>query len=216
MKYSDVETKRVVKDGQGKVLGKVMNPIWSSFAFMLILILFFCAKDFFKDMFTRASQYEIRYEQEDTMNNGQKLYRLYINGEYAEDVDYNTYSLLDEDGNMDIKFCHMVNSGKRLFNAILLGVMILIGLKIAKSSVEGTPFTKENVKRICTIACLQLVVAFVPGFLAFVMKAFRFSYAHGTFDIEGLYMFVIAFVIAMIAHVFNYGVKLQEDSDSIL
>ena len=75
---------------------------------------------------------------------------------------------------------------------------------------------EENcVKRIRIIGILQLLLAIVPGMLAFVMKFIKFTYISTTLTLHDFYMFLIAFIIMMIAQIFDYGVKLQEDSDSI-
>ncbi|MBR5421968.1 MAG: hypothetical protein IK115_12560 [Lachnospiraceae bacterium] len=47
------------------------------------------------------------------------------------------------------------------------------------------------------------------------MSFIRFNYYSSSFDISTLYLFAIAFVIVMIAFIFEKGLALQEDVDSI-
>ena len=62
---------------------------------------------------------------------------------------------------------------------------------------------------------MQLALAVVPGLIAFTMKFFKFEYSSLRFQWPGFFMFIIAFAIMTLANVFDYGVKLQEDIDSI-
>ena len=93
--------------------------------------------------------------------------------------------------------------------------MLYIVVIIARNSVGSTPFTVENSRLIRVIAGLQLSLCVVPGLVRMVMSFIKFNYYSSTFDVGSMYMLAIAFVIAMIAYVFEKGRSLQEDVDSI-
>ena len=201
---------------EGKTARKIMNPLWSLLTFMLIMIIFFTGENFVTDLLSKDASYEVRLVEEETLDNGQMTYRLYKNGEYMSDVDYNDYFTLDENGNTDFHYCAMIESTRNMIYSIIFCIIILIMIKIAQNTLNGTPFTKENVKLLRLICVLEMLLAVLPGLAEFVMRTIRFNYVKGTFGFETLYPFFVAFGIAMIAQVFNYGVNLQEDSDSIL
>lgn len=184
-------------------------------AYFFIMLLLFRIEDFIGTAISSQETFDVRYETEDTLSNNQKIYRLYKNGEYYMDVDYNEFSLLDDEGTMNYKYCALILEAKSLCYSILLSIMLVMGVLVAYSTTKGTPFTKENVKRIRIIGILQLLLAIVPGMLAFVMKFIKFTYISTTLTLHDFYMILIAFIIMMIAQIFDYGVKLQEDSDSI-
>lgn len=192
-----------------------MTRICQFFSFFLTFLLFTMVHDFVVTVVSQDVSYEVRYEQEETLDNGQMVYRLYKDGVYMEDVDPNKYYLLDSEGNTDFRYCMLIDNAADLSYAVILGAMLMLVIKIIDRTAAGTPFTKANVKRIRAISLLQLALAVVPGTVRLIMTIVRFSYASSTFSMSWLYMFIIAFVIAMIAQVFDYGVKLQEDSDSI-
>lgn len=192
-----------------------MTRICSCFSFLLTILLLFAVQDFIVTAVSQDASYEVRYEQEETLENGQMVYRLYKDGVYMDDVDPNKYYLLDSEGHTDFRYCMLIDDASNLSYAVILGAMLMLVIKIIDSTQRGTPFTKDNVKRIRAISLLQLALAVVPGTVKLIMTLVRFDYASSTFSIGGFYMFIIAFVIAMIAQVFDYGVKLQEDSDSI-
>jgi hypothetical protein len=189
--------------------------VYSVISYFFILLLLFSVKDFIVTAISNNTTYEIRYETEKEINNKQKIYKLYVDGQYSHDVDYNEYTLLDSNGKTDYKYCALIEQAKSLSSAIILSIMIFLIFNIAYSSMGSTPFTHKNTKRIRTIGILQLALAIVPGLIVFVMKFLKFEYVTDTSSINGFYMFVIAFIIMLIAQVFDYGVKLQEDSDSI-
>jgi len=192
-----------------------MTRICSFFSFLLTILLLFAAQDFIVTVVSDSGSYEVRHELEDTLGNGQMVYRLYRDGEYMGDVDYNKYYLLDSEGSTDFRYCTIIDDAGSLSYAVILGVMLMLVIKIIDSTQRGTPFTKANVKRIRAISLLQLALAVVPGTVKLIMTFVRFDYASTTFSMGSFYMFIISFVIAMIAQAFDYGVRLQEDSDSI-
>ena len=189
--------------------------ISSVVAYVIIMILFFRVVDFVEAVVSSQDDYEIRYEEPVGVNNHQMVYQLYKNDQYMGDVDYNRYTLLDEDGNMDIKYCVLMSEAKKLSYALILGTMMVFVILIAGSATEGTPFTRRNANYIRVIGALQFALAIVPGLVTFLMNFFRFEYANITVDWSGFYMFIIGFAIMVLAQVFDYGVKLQEDVDSI-
>ncbi len=191
------------------------NYKYEFFSFMLIMIVIFTAVDMIKDIRTDSSAYEVRYEEDETYATRGMLYRLYINGEYRSDIDYNRYSITDDNGNTDYKYCTLIQDASNLTYTLILSAMLFIVIMIAKNSSGGTPFTKENINLVKIISLLQLGLAIVPGIVRLVMSMIRFDYYSASFDIGTMYMMAIAFVIAMIAFIFQKGLALQEDVDSI-
>ena len=98
---------------------------------------------------------------------------------------------------------------------VILSSMLIIVIVIVNSTIEGAPFTRQNAKRVRLIGVLQLALAIVPGLVSLLMKFFKFEYANIQFHWTDFYMFIIAFAIMSLAQVFDYGVRLQEDVDSI-
>ncbi|MBR1773527.1 MAG: DUF2975 domain-containing protein [Eubacterium sp.] len=194
---------------------------------MVAILSFFMAKDFISNLITDKNQYEVRYEVEKTLSETtdndskqdiaevQKLYRLYKNGEYMKDIDINKYSYVDDNGNTDYKYCALIEDTHALISTLLLAAMIVLGVLVARESSDKTPFTVSNVNKIKAISILQLLYAVLPGMVSCLMSFFKFSYYNGDFGIRWFYMLIISFVTALIANVFQYGVRLQEDSDSI-
>ena len=195
------------------------------FSYVIIMILIFQVIDFGKTLLSDPDSYEIRYEAamgtaEDgsplSEADGQKIYRLYKDGEEQFDVDINRYDLKDENGNTDLKYCLLMDEASTLSSVFLIGLMIYIVSRIAAEISEGSsPFTRRNVRYIRIIGILQFTLAIVPGLVRMIMSFFRFMYYSSTFTINSFFMFVIAFAIMTLAQVFDYGVKLQEDMDSI-
>ncbi|MBQ2101498.1 MAG: DUF2975 domain-containing protein [Lachnospiraceae bacterium] len=185
-------------------------------ATVIIILLLFQVEDFVKALIAKSDSYEIRYELAmDTVTNGQQVYKLYKNGEYMADVDPNQYERLDDNGNMDVRYCVLMEEAKRLTYSIILGAMMLVVMVIVGSTGKGSPFTHSNAKRIRLIGALQFALAIVPGLVMFLMSFFKFEYAYLPFTLNGFYMLVVGFAIMVIAQVFDYGVKLQEDVDLI-
>ena len=188
----------------------------NAFMFMLAIIVFFSLYSLIIDASTPASAYEVRFETESTNPDAGKFYRLYISDEYCYDVDYNRYSLVDDAGNTDYKYCTLIEDASILTYTLILSGMLLIVIFIAKDSMNATPFTRKNINRVKAISVLQLLLGVLPGAVRMLMSFFRFSYYSGTFDISSWYMFAISAVIAMIAFIFQKGLDLQEDVNSII
>lgn len=207
-----------MKFSEGKKMdkgAKRKSTIYQVISFVLIILLVSMAESFVSTVMSKGDTYEVKCQAEETLGNGQMIYQLYKNGEYMYDVDYNKYYLLDSEGNTDFRYCALIEEAGSLTYSLILCTMILIAMRIVRSSTESTPFTKANVKLLRAIGLLQLALAVVPGSVRFLMTFFRFDYVSETITMNGFYMLIIAFVIEMIAQVFDYGVRLQEDSDSI-
>ncbi len=203
------------KNGNGAKKSRAMSNVCQVISYVLAVLLFFMAHDLIVTVVADSASYEVRYEAEENLENGQMVYRLYKDGAYMSDVDPNRYYLLDSEGNTDFRYCALTEDVGSLVYATILGAMLMLVVKIIESTQRGTPFTKDNVRRIRAISLLQLALAIVPGAVKLIMTFARFDYVSSTFSLNSFYMLIIAFVIAMIAQAFDYGVKLQEDSDSI-
>ena len=189
--------------------------LMQALSFFLMMIMMFSVQDLVTDLRSKNEEYEIRYEMPFGITNGQRVYELFKNGEHVRDVDVNEFNLLDENGNTDIKYCLLIQDVRNLSYVIILSAMLLVVIVIVENSVGGSPFTRQNAKRIRLIGVLQLANAVVPGLVTMLMKFFKFEYASIDFQWTHFYMFIIAFAIMALAQVFDYGVKLQEDVDSI-
>ncbi|MCR4791804.1 MAG: DUF2975 domain-containing protein [Lachnospiraceae bacterium] len=198
-------------EGNGK---KYLNGA-NAFAFMLVMIVIFTAHDLIRDIMIDSSAYEVRFENDETYATQGRIYRLYVEGQEYGDIDYNRFSITDENGNTDYKYCQLIEDASRLTYTLILSAMLYIVVIIARNSIGSTPFTTENSRLIRVIAGLQLSLCFLPGMVRLIMSFIRFDYYSSSFDIGSLYMFAIAFVISMIAYVFEKGRALQEDVDSI-
>ena len=193
----------------------LFQQVCAVIAVAIILLLLFQAKDFIVAAVSGDDAYDVRLEETEELENHQKVYRLFKNGDYYGDVDYNQYNLLDEKGNTDYRYCHLIVSARALAFSVILGAMMIVVIVIVASTSKGTPFTHRNANRIRLIGVLQFGLAIVPGLVKFLMTFFRFDYVSTPLTMEGFYMFVIGFAIMVIAQVFDHGVKLQEDIDLI-
>ena len=202
------------KNAVEKKRRKILNAS-NSFIFMLVMMVFLSAQSLVSDIMTDSSAYEVRFEEDETFATHGKLYRLYVGDKEYGEIDYNRYSTTDDNGNTDYKYCTLIEDAARLTYTLILSAMLLIVVIIARDSAESTPFTQQNINRVKKIALLQLLLAFAPGMVRMVMSFIRFNYYHSTFDITSWYLFAIAAVIAMIAYIFQRGLALQEDVDSI-
>ena len=139
---------------------------------------------------------------------------MYIDGDYYEDVDYNLYSSVDENGKTDYRYCYIIERTEEFVKAILIIMMAFVVIRIAKDS-EDTPFTHKNANRIRIIGALQFALSIAPGMVGFSMRFFRFTYANAQIKFDWVYMFAVSCVIMILAQVFDVGVKLQEENDLI-
>ncbi|MCR4839942.1 MAG: DUF2975 domain-containing protein [Lachnospiraceae bacterium] len=196
---------------------KNISRLWMlALIYTLVMLTFFAMKDFIKNVRTGSNRYEIRYETEKTLSDEQMIYRLYINDEYVKDVDINKYSYVDENGKTDYKYCALIENANSLTSTLLLAIMFVIVVFIVKDSISSTPFTKKNVNRIRLLSALQISFAVFPGAVSMMVCFFRFNYYSADFTIRSFYPLIIAFITGLISTVFDIGVKLQEDSDSIV
>ena len=181
----------------------------------LVVLLLLTVQDFVQDLMKRGDRFEIRFEEPYGMTNGQQVYKLYRNDEHVCDVDFNEFNLLDENGNTDYWYCLMIQDARNLSYAIILCLMLFVVIVIVNDTVDGSPFTHRNANRIRLIGVLQFALAIVPALVAFTMKFVKFMYSSTRLEWTGFYMFIIGFAIMTLAQVFDYGVRLQEDVDSI-
>lgn len=184
-------------------------------AYFFIMLLIFHARDFISAAVSGKDSYALKLRTVETTQNGQEVWQLFRNGEYAADVSPNDYALLDANGNTDLRYCAIMYEARNLAYSAILTAMIVLVLLIAENSKNYTPFTRKNAKRIKAIGYLQFSLAIVPGLIEFILKAAKFEYIYLPPRIESLYMLVIGFVILMIARIFDQGVSLQEENDLI-
>ena len=209
LKGGNIMDKKMLKERRKKV--RFMQAV----AFFLVMIMLFSVEDFVTDLMSKNESFEIRYEMPLGVTNGQHVYELFRDGEHVCDVDVNEFNLLDENGDTDIRYCLLIEDVRNLCYVIILSIMMIVVIIIVNDTIAGSPFTRKNVKRIRWIGVLQIAIAIVPGLVTLLMKFFKFEYANIQFRWSNFFMFIIAFAIMSLAQVFDYGVKLQEDVDSI-
>ena len=200
---------------------KKKNPTQKTFqicsfiGYFFAVLLLFQVQYFIEALTTANDRYEIRHQQHIGVTNGQQIYSLHKDGEYKYDVDINVYGLLDENGNTDLRYCVLMEESSKLAYSGILCAMMIVIIQLIRNATTGSPFTHKNVNRIRLIGALQFALAVVPGLIVFLMHFFRFQYASLKFDQKSFFMFIVGFAIMVLAQVFDYGVKLQEDIDSI-
>ena len=187
----------------------------SVFSTALVVVLIFSLLDFVKLIGTDPSAFEMRYESDEKFSQAGKVYSLYISGEYYGTVDQNKYCMLDEDGNTDYKYCALMEQASRFTYILVLSVMLYLVLLIAKNTLDDAPFIRENIKLVKVIALMQLLLGILPGVVRTIMSFVRFDYSSTVLDEKWLYMVIIAFVIGALAVIFEKGLSLKEDVDSI-
>lgn len=199
------------KKGSVKKFGiMTIIMVWAIVFFSIIKV-----SDYVKLVSSKSSSYQVKYEKEETLNNNQKVYRLYKDNIEYGDIDINKYSLVDDKGNTDYKYCYLMDITEETVGILFIAIIYILVILMVRNSNNG-PFNKKNCNYLRIISIMMLCFAVVPGMVRFVMSIVRFSYVSGSFDIKLIYMLLVSCAIAVIAQVFDYGVKLQEDSDSII
>jgi hypothetical protein len=179
-------------------------------------MILFSLQSLIGDVRTKASAFEICYETNETFPQAGKTYTLYADGEYWGEIDQNRFCMLNENGRTDYKYCVLMEDASRLAYIFILCSMLLLVLLIVKDSLEKTPFTRKNIRIVKAISILQLLLGIIPGTVRTVMSQLRFGYSFALLDEKWVYMIIIAFIIGSIAYVFEKGLDLQEDVDSIV
>jgi len=209
-----MNTKRKQTDPES--LRRKRLRIVSGFTTVVLLMILFSLQSLIEDVRIDASAFEISYEANETFPQAGNTYTLYADGEYWGEIDQNRFCLLDENGHTDYKYCVLMEDASRLCYITILCIMLYLVLLIAKDSLEKTPFTRRNIRMVKAIAILQLLLGIIPGAVRDVMSMLKFDYSSTLLDEKWFYMVVIAFVIGSIAYVFEKGLDLQEDVDSIV
>ncbi len=101
-----------------------------------------------------------------------------------------------------------------VYMGLFMAILIFAGKIFSGIRKTLLPFTEENAKHLKTIAILIAVISVVPAFIEAIGEAIiGFSMDMFYFSIEGL---VLAFVVYSLAHIFEYGLNLQEQADETL
>lgn len=101
-----------------------------------------------------------------------------------------------------------------VYMGLIMAILIVAGKIFSGIRKTLLPFTEENTNHLKTIAILIAVISVVPAFIEAIGEAIiGFSMDMFTFSIEGL---VLAFVVYSLAHIFEYGLNLQEQADETL
>ncbi|MDO9522723.1 MAG: DUF2975 domain-containing protein [Methanocorpusculum sp.] len=100
------------------------------------------------------------------------------------------------------------------YMGLIMAILIVAGKIFSGIRKTLLPFTEENTNHLKTIAVLIAVISVVPALIELIGGAILgFSLDMFTFSIEGL---VLAFVVYSLAHIFEYGLNLQEQADETL
>ncbi len=101
-----------------------------------------------------------------------------------------------------------------VYMGLIMAILIVAGKIFSGIRKTLLPFTEENTNHLKTIAILIAVISVVPALIELIGGAILgFSLDMFTFSIEGL---VLAFVVYSLAHIFEYGLNLQEQADETL
>lgn len=102
-----------------------------------------------------------------------------------------------------------------LFSTAIMALLFWIFQDIKK---EHTPFIKSVIIKLQALGILVVIASYAPTVIS--------AFAAGVESINGvltacmenseaMFIFLIGFIISIVAIIFNYGAKLQEDVDSI-
>ncbi|MCR5154609.1 MAG: DUF2975 domain-containing protein [Lachnospiraceae bacterium] len=184
-------------------------------SFVLVMIVVLKAVDVVRLICVDESEYEIKYEKLEDYPQAGQVYNLYIKGENKTQVDRNEYALLDKNGNTDYKYCHIMRVTNKFLYTALICAMLYLVIKIYMISCSGNPFTAGNIKLVRAICKLQIAVAFVPEIVRKTMSLIKFNYIYSVMEMERIYMIGIAIIICGIGYIFEKGLALKEDMDTI-
>jgi hypothetical protein len=107
-----------------------------------------------------------------------------------------------------------------MFSTVVLALLAWIIMDVKK---KGTPFVSSIVCKLKTIAIIVMLGAIVPDLVTevvkFVAKVSEGDSAIILFEIslgtKTVFILWLGIIIGIISEIFKYGVKLQEDNDSI-
>jgi len=204
-----------LKKNDPELIRRRKQELVSMFSIALVVMIVFSLMDLVKLIKTESSAYELRYESDEDYKQAGKVYTLYVDGKFSGYVDQNEYCMLDENGNTDYKYCTLMDYASRFTYMLILSAMLYLVLIIAKNTLDNSPFNRENIKIVKAISIMQLLLGILPGMVRTIMSFIRFDYSSTVLDEKWLYMVIIAFVIGTIAVVFEKGLVLKEDMDSI-
>lgn len=103
-----------------------------------------------------------------------------------------------------------------VFSSVVLGMLAWIFVDVKKI---GTPFAKPVIKKLQIMAWIIMVAAFAPDLITqFVQMAAGFSVRiifEITIGSKSIFIMWLGVIVGITSEIFKYGVKLQEDVDSI-
>lgn len=152
----------------------------------------------------------------DTGVNHSQEYCLYIDGKKSDSIDYNDYALYTFDGETNYKAATIINKIQNICNLIIVDIILILLFRLFTVVKNGkTPFVKTSVTFLRAIACFCIALAVLSPIIGFCARFITFGYAVGSLETINFYIIITGCVFLMIAEIFNYGIILQEDSDSI-
>jgi|GEM_PF-2437568 hypothetical protein len=170
------------------------------------------------DLFSSATKskesYNTKYTDEDTFGN--KQYYLYVDGVQKEPVDINEYGRLDENGDTNYKYCYLIECVTYIVSIILvMGIFITLLIMLHDVTKVGKPFNMKNVRLMQLISILVMIFAVTPGMVKLTFTFILFLNAEWRISGTHLFILLFGFAIGVIAEMFKYGYKLQDDMDLI-
>lgn len=108
----------------------------------------------------------------------------------------------------------LINAIYAMFAAATLGVLIWIYKKIKGN---GTPFIPAIASGLMVLACFIFLSAFIPELVRAVVNFNKEQMLdfRTVFGSKTIFISWIGIIIFFISWIFRYGIKLQEDVDSI-
>ncbi|HPE38662.1 MAG TPA: hypothetical protein PK567_04140 [Bacillota bacterium] len=206
-----------------KELKDFQKKFKKKFLTIIIVLIYFCVLligtsfDRLSSCFYSADKYDVQLIEETTIDNGQKYYNLYIDGKSRGPVDYDDYFSLNEDGETNFKDSYIAETVHDVSsNLCYIAIMVTVVWLLLDLSKGRTPFSKRTVIMIRVMAFIEGLLAVIPGFGEFVTRFVSFSYVDATISMVPIHTIGLAGVFLCVAEIINYGIKLQEDSDSIV
>lgn len=145
-----------------------------------------------------------------------KEYVLYIDGENLGVVDYNRYMRLDEAGKTNVKANVMMDEVKASIRKLIMGATFCCLMAILYLVQKGeTPFNKKNINYLRVLSILIVLLPFSSFVIDVIGSMYYFSYLSGELGSMNVYLVCLGLVFGILAEIFQYGTRLQEDMDQI-
>lgn len=152
----------------------------------------------------------------DTGVNQSQEYHLYINDKECSPVDYNRYALHDFSGNTNYKQITVIHAATELISRIIVEIILILLYQLFVIAKKGmSPFIRKSAIILQIIGALCIALAVLPPLIGIAGSFLTFGYYSGYVSTMNVYVIIIGVAFAFIADIFQFGIALQQDSDSI-